>query len=56
MENIVSKCIVQLFYLMDHVENIGIEKIVEIICKFAKQDEEVVDKEKVQLRRLVMKW
>ena len=34
---------------MDHVENVGIEEIVEIICEFAKHDEEVVDKEKVQL-------
>ena len=45
---------------MDHVENVGIEKIVEIIRKFAKHgedlhlefakySEEVVDKEKLQL-------
>ncbi len=40
---------------MDHVENVGIEAIVEIIREFAKQDEEVIDKEKVQLKRLVMK-
>ena len=49
MESIVSKCIEQLLYLMDHVENVGIEEIVEIIREFAKHDEEVVDKEKVQL-------
>jgi hypothetical protein len=30
MESIVSKCIEQLLDLMDHVENIGIEKIAEI--------------------------
>ena len=30
---------------MDHVENVGIEKIVEIIRKFAKHGEEVVDLE-----------
>jgi hypothetical protein len=41
---------------MDHVENVGIEEIVEIIREFAKHGEEVVDKEKLQLRRVVMKW
>jgi hypothetical protein len=55
MESIVSKCIEQLLDLMDHVENVGIEEIVEIIREFAKHDEEVVDKKKVQLRKLVMK-
>ena len=49
MENIVSKCIEQLLDLMDHVENVGIEEIIEIIREFAKYGEEVVDKEKVQL-------
>ena len=34
---------------MDHVENIGIEEIVEIIHEIAKHVEEVVDKEKLQL-------
>jgi hypothetical protein len=34
MESIVSKCIEQLLNLMDHVENIGIEEIVEIISEF----------------------
>jgi hypothetical protein len=34
---------------MDHVENVGIEEIVEIIREFAKHGEEVVNKEKVQL-------
>ncbi len=46
---------------MDHVENVRIEEIVEIIrefvkhgeevvdCEFAKYAEEVVDKEKLQL-------
>ena len=46
---------------MDHVENVGIEEIVEIIreftkhgkevvdCEFAKYGEEVVDKKKLQL-------
>ena len=56
MESIVSKCIEQLLDLIDHVENVGIEEIVEIIRELAKHDEEVVDKEKVQLQRLVMKW
>ena len=28
---------------MDHVENVGIEEIVEIIREFAKHGEEVVD-------------
>ena len=41
---------------MDHVENVGIEKIVEIIREFAKHGEEVIDKKKLQLRRVVMKW
>ena len=36
--------------------NVGIEEIVEIIREFAKHDEEVVDKEKLQLRTVVMKW
>jgi tetrahydromethanopterin S-methyltransferase subunit A len=49
MENIVSKCIEQFLDLMDHVENVGIEEIVEIIREFAKHGEEVVNKEKVQL-------
>jgi hypothetical protein len=31
MESIVSKCIEQLLDLMDHVKNVGIEEIVEII-------------------------
>ena len=34
---------------MDHVENVGIEEIVEIICDFVKHGKEVVDKEKLQL-------
>ena len=41
---------------MDHVENVGIEEIVEIICDFTKHDKEVVDKEKLQLWRVIMKW
>ena len=53
---------------MDHVENVGIEKIVEIIREFAKHGEkvidrefakhgeEVIDKKKLQLRRVIMKW
>ena len=41
---------------MNHVENVGIEGIVEIIHEFAKHGEEVVDKEKLQLRKIVMKW
>jgi hypothetical protein len=56
MESIVSKCTKQLLDLMDHVVNVGIEEVIEIICEFAKHDEEVVDKEKDQLRRVVMKW
>ena len=53
---IVSKCIEQLLDLMDHVENVGIEEIVEIIREFAKHIEEVIDKEKLQLQRVVMNW
>ena len=34
MESIVSKCIEQLLDLMDHVENVGIEEIAEIITEF----------------------
>ena len=56
MESIVSKCIEQLLDLMDHVENVGIEEIVEIIREFAKHEEKVIDKKKIQLRKLVMKW
>ena len=41
---------------MDHVEYKGIEEIVKIICEFVKHGEEVVDKEKLQLRKIVMKW
>ena len=41
---------------MDHVEIVGIEEIVEIICEFAKHDEEVIDKKKLQLRKVVMNW
>ena len=53
---------------MDHVENVGIEEIDEIIREFAKHgeevvdrvfakhSEEVVDKEKIQLQRVVLKW
>ena len=52
---------------MNHVENIRIEEIVEIICEFvlikkkicefAKHGEKVVvDNEKLQLRKVVMKW
>ena len=41
---------------MNHVENVGIEEIVEIICEFAKHDEEVVNNEKLQLRKIIMKW
>jgi hypothetical protein len=40
---------------MDHVENVGIEEIVEIIREFAKHGEKVIDKEKLQLQRVVMK-
>ena len=48
---------------MDHIENVEIEEIIKIFYKFTKQDEEVinrgfakygeeiVDKEKLQLRR-----
>ena len=46
----------QLLDLMDHVENVGIEEIVEIIHEFAKHSEEVVDKEKLQFQKVVMKW
>ena len=46
-ESIVSKCIEQLLDLMDHVENVGIEEIVEIINELAQHGEEVVDKEKL---------
>ena len=56
MESIVLKCIEQLLDLIDHVENVGIEEIVEIICEFAKHGEEVIDKEKLQLRNIVMRW
>ena len=41
---------------MDHVEIVGIEEIVEIIGEFAKHDEEVIDKKKLQLRKVVMNW
>ena len=41
---------------MNHVENVGIEGIVEIIREFAKHGEEVVDKEKLQFQKIVMKW
>ena len=53
--------------LIDHVENVGIEEIVEIIRDFAKHGEEVIDREfakhgkevidkkKLQLRRVVIK-
>ena len=34
IESIVSKCIEQLLDLMDHVENVGIEEIPEIITEF----------------------
>ena len=34
MESIVSKCIEQLLDLMDHVENVRIKEIVEIINEF----------------------
>ena len=34
MESIVSNYIKQLLYLMDHVENVGIEEIAEIISEF----------------------
>ena len=56
MENIVSKCLEQFLDLMNHVINVRIEEIVEIIHEFAKHYEEVVDKEKIQLQRVVMKW
>ena len=46
----------ELLDLMDHVENVGIEEIIEIIHEFAKYSEEVVDKEKLQFRKVVMKW
>ena len=42
--------------LTDHVENVGIEEIVKIIHEFAIRDEEVVDKEKLQFQKVVMKW
>jgi hypothetical protein len=42
---------------MNHVENVRIEEIVEIICEFVKHGEKVVvDNEKLLLRRVVMKW
>ena len=44
MQSIVSKCIEQLLDLIDHVENAGM-----------KNGQEEVDKEKLQLRRVVMK-
>ena len=34
---------------MNHVENVGIEEIVEIIRDFAKHDKEVVDKKKTSV-------
>ena len=47
MESIVSKCIEQLLNLMDHVENVGIEEIVERIREFAKHSEKMVDNVKL---------
>jgi hypothetical protein len=54
--------------LIDHVENVGIKEIIEIIREFAKHGEEVIDREfakhgkevidkkKLQLRKVVIKW
>ncbi len=41
---------------MDHVENIRIEEIVKIVCEFAKHSEEVVNKKKIQLRKIIIKY
>ena len=41
---------------MDYIENVRIVEIVGIIREFVKHGKEVVDKEKLQLRRIIMKW
>ena len=46
MESMVSKCIEQLLDLMDYVENVGIEKIVEIISELRR----------TLVAKVVMKW
>lgn len=54
MEVIVSKCTERLIKLLDHSEDAGIEEIVESISKFSGDDNEVVDSEKIQSRKVVM--
>lgn len=54
MEAIVSKCTERLVDLLDHSEDASIEEIVESISRFSVDDDEVVDSEKLQSRKVVM--
>ncbi|XP_021285798.1 uncharacterized protein LOC110417668 [Herrania umbratica] len=54
MESIISKCTEQLLELLDHVEDVGIEGIVEIISGFSRDGDQVADAEKLQMRKVMM--
>lgn len=54
MENILSKCVEGLSDVLARDEDAGIDEIVDIISKFPRDGDEMVDTEKLQLRRTVM--
>lgn len=54
MEAIVSKCTERVVDLLDHSEDASIEEIVESISRFSVDDDEVVNSEKLQSRKVVM--
>ncbi|KAG8650262.1 hypothetical protein MANES_07G019200v8 [Manihot esculenta] len=54
LESILSKCTNQLLELLDHVDDVGIEQIVEIISGFSQVGDRAGDLEKLQSRKLVM--
>ncbi|XWS67948.1 hypothetical protein CRYUN_Cryun04dG0048500 [Craigia yunnanensis] len=53
-ESIISNYTEQLLELIDHVKDVGIEGIVEIISGVSRDGDKVTDDEKLQMRKVVM--
>ena len=54
MESIISNCTERLLELLDHVQDVGIEGIVEIISGVSRDGDKVTDDEKLQMRKVMM--
>ncbi|XVF01150.1 hypothetical protein REPUB_Repub04eG0063600 [Reevesia pubescens] len=54
IESMISNFTERLSELLDRVEDVGIERIVEIISGFSKEGDKVTDEEKLQMRKVMM--